>query len=357
MQIPKARKLKSGSWFIQLRLGGESISVTGPDKKKCEREATYIKSEYLSGKRTKKAEKLTEPEVPTITLDQAIDDYCKSKSNVLSPATIRGYQNIRKNQLKEIMQKNVYDLAELPKEEWQEIINRESESRAPKTVKNSIAFIRTIIREKAGKTVPAVTLPAPVDADTAFLHADEIPTFVTTVMDTKIAVPALLALSSMRLSEIQALDWKDIKKNPDFIRTNGAVVPDENNKLTHKKQNKNISSSRDVPILIPELKQAIERDRKPSGPVMNFSRTYFLKKLHQLCQKVDITDVTIHGLRHSFASLAYYLQIPEKIAMEIGGWSDPGTMHKKYTHIAKKDINRYKTAIANFYSGQETQKC
>lgn len=351
MQIPKARKLKSGSWFIQLRLGGESISVTDPNKNKCEREARYIKSEYLAGKRVKKEEEPTEPELPSITLDQAIDDYCKSKSNVLSPATIRGYQNIRKNQLKEIMQKNVYDLAELTKEEWQEIINRESGSRAPKTVKNSVSFVKTIIQEKTKKVLPTATLPAPVDSDTAFLYADEIPKFVSAVVNTKIAVPALLALSSMRLSEIQALDWKDIKKNPDFIRTNGAVVPDEHNKMTHKKQNKNISSSRDVPILIPELKQAIEKNRKPYGPVMDFSRSFFLKQLHLLCRESNITDVTIHGLRHSFASLAYHLQIPEKIAMEIGGWSDAGTMHKRYTHIAKKDINRYKTAIADFYSG------
>lgn len=351
MKIPKARKLGSGAWFIQLRLGGESISVTDRDKKKCEREARYIKSEYLAGKRVKQAEEPPEPERPIITLDKAIDDYCKSKSNVLSPATIRGYQNIRRNQLKEIMQTDVYELAGLPKEDWQEIINRESGKHAPKTVKNAVSFARTIIQEKTKTVVPAATLPAPIDADTAFLYADEIPKFVSAVMDTPIAVPALLALSSMRLSEIQALDWKGIKKNPDFIRTNGSVVPDEHHKLTHKKQNKNLSSARDVPILIPELKQALERERKPSGPVMAFSRSYFLKKLHLICREANVTDVTIHGLRHSFASLAYHLQIPEKIAMEIGGWSDPGTMHKRYTHIAKKDINRYKTAIADFYSG------
>jgi len=58
----------------------------------------------------------------------------------------------------------------------------------------------------------------------------------------------------------------------------------------------------------------------------------------------------VHGLRHSFASLAYHLNIPEKITMEMGGWSDPGTMHKKYTHIAKSDISRYQTAMADFYA-------
>lgn len=349
MKIPKARKLPSGSWFIQMRLGGESISVTDIDKKKCEREAMRLKAEYQAGKRTaKKDEEKAKDQV--LTLDQAIKEYCESKSNVLSPATIRGYQNIRRNQLKSIMQSNVFELAKYSDEEWQNIINEEAGKYSPKTVKNSVSIVRTIIQRKTKTVVPVATLPAPIDANTAFLYAEEIPKFVSAVSKSDIAVPALLALSSMRLSEIQALAWEDIEEDPDFIRTKGAVVPNEKNKLVHKKQNKNISSSRDIPILIPELKDAIRRCRKPSGPVMNFSRSHFLKQVHCICQNNKLTDVTIHGLRHSFASLAYYLKVPEKIAMDIGGWSDSATMHKIYTHIAKKDINRYKTEIADFYS-------
>ena len=120
--------------------------------------------------------------------------------------------------------------------------------------------------------------------------------------------------------------------------------------MVFKNQNKSEESSRNVPILIPELKQAIERDRKPFGPVMSCSRSYFLDHVHRICQENNITDVTIHGLRHSFASLAYHLQIPEQIAMEIGGWSDLSTMRKIYTHIAKKDISRYQTAMFDFYN-------
>lgn len=354
MNIPKARKLSSGKWFIQMRLGGESVSVSDFDKKACEREAMRLKAEHKAGKRVPKENPVSEK--PFLTLDQAIDDYCKSKNNVLSPATIRGYQNIRKNQLKEIMKENIYDLAELPEEDWQKIINRESSTHSPKTVKNSVSFAKTIVQGKTKKALPSPKIAAPVAADTSFLYAEEIPVFVAAVMKTDIAVPALLALSSMRLSEIQALDWKNIKKDPDFIRTNGAVVPDENNKLIHKDQNKNITSARDVPILIPELKDAIKRDRKESGPVLDCSRSYFLKKVHSICQQNNITDVTIHGLRHSFASLAYYLKVPEKIAMEIGGWADSATMHKIYTHIAKKDITRYKTEIADFYNGKIANK-
>lgn len=346
MKVPKPKKQPSGNWFIQLRLGGKSYPVTALTAKECIREATLIKAEYKLGKRQDVEEK---EETPVLTLDRAIEEYCESKSNVLSPATIRGYQNIRKNQFKEIMQQNIYDLANLDDEAWQEIINRESGNYSPKTIKNSVGFIKTVIQQKTKKVFPKVTLGAVPPADTNFLMPDEIPVFVEAVCQTDIAIPALLALSSMRLSEIQALDWKGVKKNPDFIRTNGAVVPNEDNVMTHKKQNKNFTSSRDVPILIPELKELIKTQRKPSGPIMTCSRSHFLRQIHRVCERNNITDVTIHGLRHSFASLAYHLKVPEKIAMDIGGWADSGTMHKIYTHIAKKDITRYQDALADFY--------
>lgn len=40
---------------------------------------------------------------------------------------------------------------------------------------------------------------------------------------------------------------------------------------------------------------------------------------------------------------------PEQIAMEMGGWSDIGTMRKIYTHIAQQDMERYKTKLQDFF--------
>ena len=143
---------------------------------------------------------------------------------------------------------------------------------------------------------------------------------------------------------------ENVPKNPTFIKVSGAVVRGYDTAWVRKKQNKNRTSTRSVPILIPELSEAIERLRKPSGPIMDYDQDTLRVEVHKACQRAKITDVTVHGLRHSFASLAYHLQVPEKIAMEIGGWSDPGTMHKIYTHIAQSDITRYQTAMADFYS-------
>ncbi len=83
-----ARKLASGNWFIQFRLGGESISsVTEQTERECKRKAQMIKAEYLAGKRLP-----PEPEKEKLpTVSGAIDAYIEAKSNILSPETIRGW--------------------------------------------------------------------------------------------------------------------------------------------------------------------------------------------------------------------------------------------------------------------------
>ena len=344
MKVPEPKKLKNGKWFIQLRLGGESISVSNFDKNACIREARAIKAEHQIGKRQPKPPK----EAPTLTA--AIDAYIDARSNTLSPLTIRGYRIIQENRFKTTMPRR---LDQIRPEEWQIIVNAEASVCAPKTLSNAFRFVCSVVLAATGESLPSVTLPAAAPAERPFLSPDQIRVFVQAVKDTRYAVPALLALSSLRISEIQALRWEDIPEKPEFVRVAGAVVYDENNVYRRKTQNKNRTSTRNVPVLIPELAAAIERDRKPTGPVLDITQNSLRTALHKICKENDLPEIGVHGLRHSFASLAYHLQMPERIAMEIGGWSNPATMHKIYTHIAQSDIDRYKTAMADFYSEKE----
>lgn len=343
MKIPEPRKLPSGNYFIQLRLGGESISVTDPSRTACIREARAIKAEYLAGKRAK-----TAPEAPTLT--EAIDAYIAQRSNTLSPLTIRGYRTIQKHRFQTTMPRRLDQIAD---EEWQGIVNTEAALCAPKTLKTAFAFVRGVVEHTTGRKLPNVSLAAPVPKAKPFLTPEQIRVFVEAVKNTRYAVPALLALSSLRISEIQALRWEDIPEDPDFIRVQGAVVLNEDNKYQRKAQNKNATSTRNVPVMIPELTEAIRRDRKPTGPVLDITQNSLRCAIKKICRENDLPDVGIHGLRHSFASLAYHLQVPERIAMEIGGWADATTMHKIYTHIAQADIQRYQTAMTDFYKGKK----
>lgn len=346
MKVPEPRKLPSGNYSIQLRLGGVSMTITETSKTECINKARLVKAEYKAGKR--KLEKT--PVDKSFTVSEAIDNYIARRSNTLSPLTIRGYRIIQKNRFQTIMSKPIGDIK---KEDWQGIVNREAGLCAAKTLKNAWGLMRSVVKESTGEYPPEVTLPTGVPNKTEFLDPDQIKVFVAAVKDTQYAVPALLALSSLRASEIEALKWEDIPKNPKFIKVSGAVVLDENNKRVRKKANKNVQSARNVPVMIPELSSALEKYRKAKGPVMPYRQNSLRYGIEKICRENDLPDIGIHGLRHSFASLAYHLQIPEKIAMEMGGWSDSGTMHKIYTHIAQSDMTRYQNALTDFFKHDE----
>jgi len=133
MKVPKPRKLSSGKWFIQLRLGGESVSISDYSKKECLRQAQLIKAEYLAGKRQKQMNPA--PESPT--LSEAVDRYIAQRSNTLSPATIRGYRTIQRNRFQEQMSRRLDQIAP---EDWQGIVNQEAARCGPKTLKNAWGF-------------------------------------------------------------------------------------------------------------------------------------------------------------------------------------------------------------------------
>lgn len=337
MKVPEPRKLKCGTWFLQLRLGGESIPISAATASECKNQAALIKAEYLNGKAAAKKRALG-----GLTLRQACGNYIERRSNTLSPVTIRTYKLYQNYRFQRA--------ADLPisKIDWQREVNAEAALCAPKTLKNAWGFIRSVIYEATGQYPPAVKLPGAVPAEKAFLDPAQIKVFVKEISKTQYAVPALLALSSLRVSEISALDWTDIKK--DFVHVRGAAVYNAENKMVKKPQNKNATSNRKVPILIPELEEAIKKQRKASGPVLTIRQNNLREGINRVCERNGLPRVGIHGLRHSFASLAYHLQMPEKIAMEIGGWADMSTMHKIYTHIAQSDIERYKTKLADFYN-------
>lgn len=345
MKVPKAKKVSSGNWYIRMKLGGEVINITRPTEKAAQKAAELIKAEYRNGKNLCVDQK---------TLSDAIDDYIEKRTATLSPLTIRGYDRIKKYRFQFLMQEKVSVLAKYSADQWQSVINRECKLVSAKTVKNSFAFIKSVVEHTADCRIKQPRMPQMIKAEKAFLTPDEIKKFVATCAGRPHAVSMLLALSSLRISEIAALRWTDVKPDFSFVHVGGAYVQDKDNNWVLKKTAKNASSIRNVPILIPELKEELQRCEKGNGFIMDCSQNTLRRSIEAVCKDAGITVVTPHELRHSFASLSYSLKIPEKICQEIGGWSDTRTMHDIYTHIAQSDISRYQNAIADFYSGKKS---
>lgn len=337
MKVPEPRKLKSGTWFIQMRLNGVSVPVTASTAKECKRRAELIKAEHRAGKRAAEHAKPT--------LRASIDKYIEKRKNILSPSTIDGYKRIQKNRFKGMMDKP------LTPDGWQEAVNEEAKDASPKTVRNAYRFIVSVLTEN-GITPNKVTLP-PLESNTrAWLEPEQIKKLVKTADGTPSALPVFLALHSLRRSEIAALTWDNIDLKNKTITVAGAVVQNENHEYVSKPTNKTDKSKRTIPIMIPELLVILASTPQKArhGVLVDCKPHNIADRINAACRRAGVPEVGTHGLRHSFASLAYHLGMSELETMELGGWSNTQTMHGIYTHLAAADRAKAENKLTEFFA-------
>lgn len=338
---PVARQLPSGSWFCRVRVDGKDIPITKPTKKEAEAEAMAVKYGIIEAKEKK--------EDKSKTLEEALKEYISAREGFLSPSTIAGYEKLKRNTFQGMMKKNIFSATD---DQWQNAIRKEHKlGRSSKYIKNAWMLIAAAI-EEAGAKRPEVMLYPDEKNERAYLTHTEIDKFVAAVKGKPVEIPALLCLSSLRRSEMLALKWENVDIENQVIYIRGATVRGSNG-LVDKKQNKSKKSRRAVPI-IPPLLEAMQQVSH-EGNVVKMSADTVLKYVKAACVEAGITVVDLHGLRHSFASLAYHLGIPEMIAAEIGGWEDLSTMHNIYTHIAQADIAKRSQDFRNYFTKEKVE--
>lgn len=345
IKVPKPRQLDSGNWFVRVTLpDGKRHPITRPTEAECIAAAMALKQALIAAE-----DKSRKP-----TLSEAIDQYIAERENLLSPATIRGYRIIQRNRFTAAMNKPIDAFDE---KGWKRLVNNEAAVVAIKTVRNAWGLVSPIIEEHMGRKYK-VNIDKPVKAKavttpTPFLPWNEIKQFLAAARGSKYEIASLLALHSLRCSELTALTWDKIDLKKNVIIVEGAIVPNEDNKYVYKDENKNETSSRVVPIMIPRLRELLDADPKTSEKVVPYHARSILRGVQKICEQAGVTVVGIHGLRHSYASLAWRLGIPSRVAQIIGGWRDSSTMEKIYTHVSKIDVITYENKMTAFYESED----
>lgn len=343
MKIPQARELPSGSWFIRVQVDGKPVSITKPTEAECIAEAAALKA------RVKEMAKHSGK-----TLTKAIDIYIADRENVLSPSTIRGYRAIQRLRFQTAMSRRIDSITPA---QWQKIVNLEARLCSAKTLKNAWGFISSVIFDATGKKV-TVRLPQVVANDLPFLTAEQIPLFLNAIKGNYCETAILLGLSSLRRSEIMAVRWEDIDLDAGCIYVHGSAVIDADGNLIHREENKNTSSRRTVPFLIPQLRAIVETADKSSEYVVTCNPNTIWHCTNRACRAAGLPEIGVHGLRRSFASLAYHLGLSEEVTMRAGGWSDIYTMRKIYTKVSERDLldqgQKYESFFAKIDSDSDT---
>ena len=325
-QIAEANEVKvpppkhnSKAWYNRIMVGDERVYISAKTE-----------DEYYAKARAAKANLIEiEKSRPKLSLGTAIDNYIKDNDAVLSPSTVNAYKSYRKTRFKKYMDKDVSEI------NWQRMVNEEAKLVKPKTVHNAWRLVTGALSHANVEFAP-VNLPQKVKADRPWLDYQQIKILLDKIKGKPYELGALLALNGLRRSELLHLTADDVDTDNGIIHVRGASVIGLNNKLTDKQTNKNQTSTRDVHIVIPRLNELI---RGKEGRLITTNPTTLYGLINGLCEKHGLPQVGVHGLRHSFASLAYHLNWSEATTMREGGWSNPDTVHRIYTHLANADAN------------------
>lgn len=341
--MAKAIKLPSGNWYVRVYDYTDENGTrhyqpfTDPDKKMVE----YLAAEFKLNKKRRS-------QVRNWTVGEAIDGYIDSKDGVLSPTTIQGYKKIRKNNIQGLMP---IQLKDLTRDRIQNEINKECKKISPRTGKplapKSIANIHGLLSATLDMYYPDFILKTSLPAKKKRLVELPSPEDVfRAIFGTEIELPCLLAMwLSYSMSEVRGIKISAISDDG-YISINEVIV-DVDGKPVSKSATKEYERTRrsKIPPYILELIKAqdtykIAKETGVDGYLITMSGKGIYNRFLTIQKRNGLPHIRFHDLRHINASVMLELGIPDKYAMERGGWATDHVLKAVYQHtFSKKRIS------------------
>lgn len=331
--MAKAKKLPSGKWnctvFSHKDGNGKRhyVSFTADTKQEAQRRAL----EFQINKKNQ-----TSPQ--DITVGQAIENFINSKTNVLSPSTLKLYRSYIK-QYAPLAQIRVGEINSL---DLQNYVNALSENKNPKTVRNVYSLLLSSINlytdRKFHVTLPQKKIPErhiPTDADVNMLISQANPTL-------KLAI--VLGSQGVRRGEICSLKFGDILYDFNAIYIHSDMILGDNG-WEYKEIPKTSASTRRV-ILPKEVIDMMGRGNE-NDYVIGVLPSTITSDFINLRNKLGL-QCRFHDLRHYAASILHALGLPDAFIMERGGWASDSVLKSVYRHSLSDKSDNF-TALANDY--------
>ena len=334
--MAKAKQLPSGSWRVRVydKLENKYVSFTSKlPGKSGKAEAELMAREYQLGIR-KKIEKGK-------TVGDCIDSYIESKENILSPSTIDSYKRIKKNNLAELCDTSISELTAL---DIQKHFNKQALTKSAKTVCNAHGLLVAVLNVYAPELHVRTTLPKKQKKIKQLPGVEDV---LKAVKGSDIEIPCLLAIwCTLRMSEVRGAKKSNIHGNILTIEDTIITVDGEH---IERNATKTVESTRQVhlPDTIIRLIKTLPEEQEY---LTEYTQSQIYKRFQALLVAHNIPHMTFHDLRHLDASVMALLNIPEKYAMERGGWSSPHIMKSVYQHTFTAERQAIEEKIDEYFN-------
>lgn len=335
--MAKAKRLPSGNWRVNLYIGMENgkrkyKSFTAPTRK----EAEYQAARFAATKQEdNKSETL---------LSTAIEEYIKSKENILSPSTVVGYCSILNNGLPDLFCLKIKDITQ---EKVQIAFNQYAINHSAKSCKNAHGLISAVLKIHRPDLTLRTTLPKGRKREIYVPDNQEVERIAKLAVGTSVYVPFLLATQcGLRASEISGLELKDVHE--DYIEITQARVAGKGGDIV--KLPKSQAGFRRIPIdgeLYTILLENADGERVCRQRGVNICNNWAkFRKKHDLNKSLNF-----HALRHHFASKCLLLGIPQRYVAELIGHSDTAITERIYQHTFPSAMAQYANKLRQCEAG------
>ena len=338
-------RLPSGSYRARVHIGGGKYkSITAPTRREAQLLAAQMEADLTSNAKI--------PEEARITLGEAMQKYIDSKSAILSPSTIRGYDSIMRTRVGAVKDIRLCDLTQ---EIIQKVINEDAVDHSPKSVRNLHCFISAVLDVYRHDMKLDTSLPQRKKAKISIPTKDEIDKLVDYFHDTEMELPFLLAACcGLRESEICALKWENVDLEGDRMYITSACVPDKEGKIVEK-GTKSESGER-VIRLYPYIKEALARARETSDSdrVTQLNSRVIYGRFTSALKKLSLPHYRFHDLRHYLVSVMLSLNIPKNYIADFVGHSDETMIDRVYGHIMEAKKTTFEDMLQNYFENNMT---
>ena len=310
----KIEKLPSGSYRVRQQFNGTRHSIVFDHRP-------------TQGEVLRKLAEIADTVVAVGSFEQCAESYISSKSNVISPSTIKGYTSILNSLPKEFKKKNISSITQI---DIQTVINDYAVNHTPKSVRNIHGFISAVLRQFRPDMNIYTTLPQKREYEHYTPSEEDIKRILEETKDNPFYhIPFQLGIMGLRRSEICALTIEDVDFENNMLTINKAMVKDVKNNWVIK-STKTTAGTRKIYIpdtLLTEIKEY--------GKIYDGEPTTLLYGLNRLQKKLGITRFRFHDLRAFFCSYSHYMGMSDENIMATGGWKSSYTMKNVYRHEMK----------------------